>query len=161
MIRKLLTITAVILPLFSSAAYSAAFIHIEGIPGSSQDPEHVGWLDVASLSAPSVTEARAARLLDSASPSIAEAVATGRVFPTVMIDQVLSEGTFRITMTNVLITSYNVQGSGQAEDIPVEDFTLSAESGTSGFVGEENKKGKKDKKEKKTPKSDRERKSPQ
>ena len=55
------------------------------------------------------------------------------VFPKVEIDCTASYTDagrvtyYRYELTNVMVTSYNVSGSGQAEDVPVEDFSLNFE----------------------------------
>jgi type VI secretion system Hcp family effector len=71
--------------------------------------------------------------LDKASPKIAESVCNGKVFPKVEIHLTASyTDAGRVTyyayeLTNVLVTSYNISGSGQSEDVPTEDFALNFE----------------------------------
>ena len=71
--------------------------------------------------------------LDKSSPKIAEAVCKGKVFPKVEIHLTASiADAGRVTyyvyeLKNVLVTSYNIGGSGQAEDVPTENFSLNFE----------------------------------
>ena len=74
-----------------------------------------------------------AKELDKSSPKIAEAVCKGKVFPKVEIDVTASTTDkgrvtyYRYELTNVMVTGYNISGSGQAEDVPMEDFSLNFE----------------------------------
>ena len=69
--------------------------------------------------------------LDKASPKIAEAVLTGKVFPKVEIHVTASYGDvgrfvyYAYELTNVRVTSYNIGGSGH--DVPTENFSLNFE----------------------------------
>ena len=129
----------------------AAYIKFDGVDGEALDKDHKAWSDLASFGqalhqpgggATGATRRRGdvimedlscSKELDKASPKIAEAVALGRVFPKVEIHLTASttdEG--RVTyyayeLINVMVTSYNVSGSGQAEDVPMEDFALNYE----------------------------------
>jgi type VI secretion system secreted protein Hcp len=129
----------------------AAYIKFDGVDGEAKDADHSGWSDLASFgqglqqpggSATGPTRRRGdvivdditcSKELDKASPKIAEAVCKGKVFPKVEIHLTASytdEG--RVTyyayeMKNVLVTSYNISGSGQSEDVPMEDFSLNFE----------------------------------
>jgi type VI secretion system secreted protein Hcp len=129
----------------------AAYIKFDGIDGEAQDKDHKNWSDVASFSqgltqpggsATGPTRRRGDVIvedivvnkeLDKASPKIAEAVCLGRVFPKVNIDLTASyTDAGRVTyyayeLKNVLVTSYTVAGSGQSEEVPMEDFTLNFE----------------------------------
>lgn len=129
----------------------AAYIKFDGVDGECKDKDHKGWSDLASFSqalhqpgggATGATRRRGdvimddltcSKELDKASPKIAEAVAKGRVFPKVEIDLTASyTDSGRVTyykyeLTNVLVTSYNIGGAGQAEDVPMEDFSLNFE----------------------------------
>ena len=129
----------------------AAYIKFDGIDGECLDKDHGGWSDILSFGqavhqpgggATGATRRRGdviledvtcAKELDKSSPKIAEAVCKGRVFPKVEIHLTASytdEG--RVTyyayeLTNVMVSSYNISGSGQAEDVPTEDFSLNFE----------------------------------
>lgn len=163
MIRLLLMAVAVLLVSVSNPVLGAGFLHIESIPGESQDPEHQGWIELLSVSAGRQTESSieftVAKTLDTASAKVAEAVSKGKVFPTVLLDVESSDGILRTTMVNVLIVSYSVSGAAQSDSPPVEDFTLRAESAATDTGGKV-KRGSKDRKEKtskdKASKKDRE-----
>ena len=74
-----------------------------------------------------------AKELDKASPKIAEAVCKGKVFPKVEIHLTASYTDagrvtyFKYELKNVLVTSYNISGSGQSEDVPTENCSLNFE----------------------------------
>jgi len=129
----------------------AAYIKFDGVDGEAQDKDHKNWSDLASFSqglmqpggastGPTrrrgdviVEDIAANKELDKASPKIAEAVCLGKVFPKVNIELTASyTDAGRVTyyayeLKNVLVTSYNISGSGQSEDVPVEDFSLNFE----------------------------------
>ena len=129
----------------------AAYIKFDGVDGEAQDKDHKGWSDLASFSqgihqpggaATGATRRRGdvilddltcSKELDKASPKLAESVCKGKVFPKVEIDCTASyTDSGRVTyykylLTNVAVTSYNIGGSGQAEDVPMEDFALNFE----------------------------------
>ena len=71
--------------------------------------------------------------LDKASPKIAESICKGKVWPKVEIHVTASTtDAGRITyyayeLKNVLVTSYDVSGAGQAEEVPMETFSLNFE----------------------------------
>jgi len=129
----------------------AAFIKLEGITGECNDKDHKGWTDLLSfnqgMSQPGgaatgatrrrgdvvVDDMHCVKELDKSSPKIAEAVCKGKVFPTVEIHLTASyTDAGRVTyyayeLKNVLVTSYDISGSGQAEDVPTENFSLNFE----------------------------------
>ncbi|RZB33569.1 MAG: type VI secretion system secreted protein Hcp [Desulfobacteraceae bacterium Eth-SRB2] len=129
----------------------AAYIKFDGVDGEAQDKDHKNWSDLVSfgqgLQQPGssstgptrrrgdvvVEDITVAKELDKASPKIAEAVCKGKVFPKVNIDMTASyTDAGRVTyyayeLINVLVTSYNISGSGQSEDVPMEDFALNFE----------------------------------
>ncbi len=129
----------------------AAYIKFDGVDGEAQDKDHKGWSDIASFgqglnqpggAATGATRRRGdvvmddisiSKELDKASPKIAEAICKGKVFPKVEIQLTASyTDAGRVTyyayeLKNVLITSYNIGGSGQSEDVPMEDFSLNFE----------------------------------
>ena len=129
----------------------AAYIKFDGVDGEAQDKNHKNWSDILSFGqahhqpgggATGATRRRGdvildditvAKELDKASPKIAESVCKGKVYPKVEIHLTASyTDSGRVTyyayeLTNVLVTSYNVSGSGQSEDVPVEDFSLNFE----------------------------------
>ena len=129
----------------------AAFIKFDGIEGECQDKDHKGWSDLASFGqglhqpgrgATGATRRRGdvivddmscSKELDKSSPKFAEAVCKGKVFPKVEIHLTASyTDAGRVTyyayeLKNVLVTSYNIGGSGQSEQVPMEDFSLNFE----------------------------------
>ncbi len=129
----------------------AAYIKFDGVEGEAQDKDHKGWSDLASFGqgvhqpgggATGATRRRGdviiddiscSKELDKASPKIAEAVCMGKVYPKVEIHLTASftdagrQTYYAYELKNVLVTSYNVGGSGQAEDVPMEDFALNFE----------------------------------
>ena len=129
----------------------AAYIKFDGVDGESLDKDHKGWSDLASfgqsLHQPGgggtgatrrrgdviLDDLTCAKELDKASPKIAESVCNGKVYPKVEIHLTASTtDKGRVTyyayeLTNVMVTSYQVGGSGQSEDVPTEDFSLNFE----------------------------------
>ena len=129
----------------------AAYIKFDGVDGEAQDKDHKGWSDLASFGqalhqpgggATGATRRRGdvivedltcSKELDKASPKIAESVCKGKVYPKVEIHLTASTtDTGRVTyyayeLTNVMVTSYNISGAGQSEDVPMEDFGLNYE----------------------------------
>lgn len=129
----------------------AAYIKFDGVDGEAQDKDHKNWSDILSFgqgiqqpggSSTGPTRRRGdvilddiavSKELDKASPKIAESVCKGKVFPKVDIHVTASyTDAGRVTyyayeLKNVLVTSYNISGSAQAEDVPTEDFSLNFE----------------------------------
>jgi type VI secretion system secreted protein Hcp len=129
----------------------AAYIKFDGIDGEAQDKDHKSWSDLASFSqgiaqpgggATGPTRRRGdvvlddlacTKELDKSSPKIAESICKGKVFPKVEIHVTASTtDAGRVTyyayeLKNVLVTSYNISGSGQGEEVPMEDFSLNFE----------------------------------
>lgn len=129
----------------------AAYIKFDGVDGEAKDKDHSDWSDLASFGqaihqpgggATGSTRRRgdvildditASKELDKASPKIAEAICKGKVFPKVEIDITASTTDagrvtyYRYELKNVMVTSYSVSGSGQAEDVPMEDMSLNFE----------------------------------
>ena len=129
----------------------AAYIKFDGVDGEALDKDHQAWSDLASFGqglhqpgggATGATRRRGdvilddiacSKELDKTSPKIAEAVCKGKVFPKVEIHLTASyTDAGRVTyyayeLKNVLVSSYNINGSGQSEDVPMEDFSLNFE----------------------------------
>jgi type VI secretion system secreted protein Hcp len=129
----------------------AAYIKFDGVDGEALDKDHQAWSDLAQFGqglhqpgggATGATRRRGdvilediscSKELDKSSPKIAEAVCKGKVFPKVEIHLTASyTDTGRVTyyayeLTNVLVSSYNISGTGQGEDVPMEDFALNFE----------------------------------
>ena len=129
----------------------AAYIKFDGIDGECQDKDHKGWVDLLSFGqglhqpgrgATGATRRRGdvivddltcTKEIDKSSPKIAEAVCKGKVFPKVELHLTASyTDAGRVTyyayeLKNSLVTSYNISGSGQSEQVPTEDFSLNFE----------------------------------
>jgi type VI secretion system secreted protein Hcp len=129
----------------------AAYIKFDGIDGESLDKDHQGWSDILSFSqglsqpgggATGATRRRGdvvlddisvTKELDKASPKIAESICKGKVFPKVEIHLTASytdEG--RVTyyayeLKNAMVTSYNIGGSGQSEEVPTDALLMNFE----------------------------------
>jgi type VI secretion system secreted protein Hcp len=130
--------------------WAAAYIKFDGVEGEAQDKDHKGWSDLLSFSqsmlktgsGTGATRRRGdvvledivvVKELDKSSPKLAEAICRGKVYPKVEIHLTASYGDAgRVTylayeLTNVLLTSYSVGGSGQAEEVPTEEVSLNFE----------------------------------
>ena len=129
----------------------AAYIKFDGIEGEAKDQDHIKWTDILSFSqglsqpgsgATGATRRRGdvvlddiiiSKELDKSSPKIAEAVCKGKVFPKVEIHLTASyTDAGRVTyyayeLTNAIVTSYNISGGGQSEDVPMEDLSVNFE----------------------------------
>jgi type VI secretion system secreted protein Hcp len=119
------------------------FLDIAGIPGESTDKDHKDWIEVLSYSLgvanpaspgggsssghASFSNVTFSKLVDSSSPKLFEATASGQHIADAVLDLVKSGGKgnepfLKYTFTDVLVTSYAVSGGG---DIPSDSFSLS------------------------------------
>lgn len=129
----------------------AAYIKFEGVVGEAQDKDHKGWSDIISFNqgvqqpgggATGPTRRRGdvvlddiavVKELDKASPKLAEAVCKGKVFPKVELHLTASytdagrQTYYAYELKNCLVTSYNIGGSGQSDDVPTEELSLNFE----------------------------------
>ena len=133
-----------------NAGTAADYIKFDGIDGEARDKGHSQWSDLLSFgqalhkpgTGTGATRRRGdvvledivlTKELDKASPKLAEAVATGRVFPKTEIHVTTSyTDAGRVTyyayeLKNVIVTSYGVSGSGAVDDVPTEQVTLNFE----------------------------------
>lgn len=143
---------ALVLVLTPASVLGAWYAKFDGVDGSSQATAYPGWsvLDAFSQamhreepdagtprSAPLVFEEfKIVKRLDKASPKLAEAVCTGKVFPTVQIH--LTSGDtggrepqvyYLYELKNVQITSYQISGSSAGSDsVPTETLSLNFDS---------------------------------
>jgi type VI secretion system Hcp family effector len=126
-----------------------AYLFIPGFQGESQDRGHEKWIKLYQVSwghahvgtanvGAGVSAGRAQfqdvlaqKLLDSASPALATAVATGQLFPNAIIELVSANAggslvTFaRLELTDVSITAYEANGAaGGQTPRPVESIKL-------------------------------------
>ena len=146
MFRKKLSSTLRLLPVMLLAgmplvpsADGAVFAKYDGVDGESKDENHDKWIDVLSIDWGShkpgggatgqsrrgvvVGDFRMRLAYDKASPKIAEACLKGRVIPKLEIELTASfEGKqavyLKYELKNVLITSYQVNASGNDESPP-------------------------------------------
>ncbi len=144
-----ITIAGLLLVLASFAlineADGAAYIKFEGVDGESQDAEHKSWSDLVdfshSISRPSAESGSTrtsgavfhdftiSKELDKSSIKLQESASTGKFFPKVDIHITANTGEGRITyytyeLTNVMVTSYSISGSGTSEQVPMEQISL-------------------------------------
>ena len=129
---------------------SDIYIKFDGVDGEVQNISHQGWCEVVAFNQAHIMQQtstgpsrgsttalfedfRIVKTVDKASPKLAEAVCKASVYPTVKIHLTsLAFSTGRVTylafeLKNVLITSYGISGSGQNEEVPTEEVTLSFE----------------------------------
>ncbi len=144
-----ITIAGLLLVLASFAlineADGAAYIKFEGVDGESQDAEHKSWSDLVafshSISRPSAESGSTrtsgavfhdftiSKELDKSSIKLQESASTGKFFLKVDIHLTASTGEGRVTyytyeLTNVMVTSYSISGSGTSEQVPMEQISL-------------------------------------
>jgi type VI secretion system secreted protein Hcp len=129
----------------------AAYIKFAGVDGEAQDKDHKAWSDLLSFQqginqpgggATGPTRRRGdvilddvvcTKELDKSSPKLAESMCKGKVYDKVEIHLTASTtDAGRVTyyayeLKNVLVTSYDISGSGQSEDVPTETFSLNFE----------------------------------
>ncbi len=145
--RPLLTLLAA--SVLTGSVSAAAYIKFDGVDGESTASGHKDWILIESL-ASGIQRPRleatgglgraipsdivVVKQLDKSSPKLMEAVATGKVFPTVQFHLTRLVGPEReatyytYELKNVLVTSYQVGGSGSAsESRPMESFSLNFE----------------------------------
>jgi type VI secretion system secreted protein Hcp len=128
----------------------AGYIKFDGVDGEAQDKDHKSWSDLSSFSQPihkpgagtGATRRRGdvimqdlvcVKELDKASPKLAESICKGKVFPKVEIHLTASyTDAGRVTyyayeLKNVQVVNYVVSGSGQSDEVPMEEFSLNFE----------------------------------
>lgn len=142
----LLSLSALFVISVPDQAFAAVdmFIKIEGIDGESVDKDHKGEIDVLAWSwgmsqsgssisggggagKVSVQDMSLTKYLDSSSPKLMEKIAQGEHIPKISLTVQNAGSTIQeyliITMTDVMVTSYSVGGSG-GEDRLTENITL-------------------------------------
>ena len=126
---------------------SDMFLEIQDIPGESTDDKHKNWIEILSFSggvtqavagAASTGGARSAqrcdhsdfsfmKTLDKATPKLALACSVGTHIPKVVLELCRATGDkqlyYKLTMTDVLVTSAQVSGSSGG-DIPMESVSM-------------------------------------
>jgi type VI secretion system secreted protein Hcp len=123
-----------------SDVYGAGYIKFDGIDGESTDKDHADWIILLSFSQGTemqkdsatirdsyeVSDVIVVKELDKSSPKLAESIAMGTVFPKVEIHLDSGKETYyAYELTNVMITSYSISGTGN--DVPIEEFSLNYE----------------------------------
>ena len=119
-------------------AYGAVYAKYDGVDGESQDDKHKGWIDVLSVDwgtmhresakknrpAVNVVDSMVITMdFEKASVSLLKASSQGKVIPKLEIEQTANYGGERLTylkyeLTNVLVTSFDVNASGNDESPP-------------------------------------------
>jgi type VI secretion system secreted protein Hcp len=128
----------------------ALFIKFDGIEGECKDKDHQKWSDLLSFSwgihkagggatgqtrrrgVATVEDVTCTKEMEKSSPKIAEAVASGKVFPKVEIHSTATYGEGRATylkyeLKNVAVTSYMTGGAGGGDAVPTESLSLNFE----------------------------------
>lgn len=127
------------------------YMKVGDIVGEAQEQNYKGWSNVAAFkqvhaTPPDISSGLLSRgsvvfqdiliskPIDKASPKLAEAVCNGTVIPEVQIHMTGSyDGSgpvkyYGCELLKVLITGYVISGSGQSEDVPTEEVTLTFET---------------------------------
>ncbi|HPD45359.1 MAG TPA: type VI secretion system tube protein Hcp [Anaerohalosphaeraceae bacterium] len=132
----------------ASGAIPGTFVRFGDIDGECKDIDHTGWCDIVTFHQGQklpITGAGAGRqvgpvgfddvsvikVVDKASPKLAEAVCKATVLPTVDIDVTVTTESGRVSylryiLHNVLVSSYNIVGRGEGGR-PMEEVTLNFE----------------------------------
>ena len=132
---------------FVDDAEAAAFIKFDGVDGEATDKDHKDWINLLSFqqtisresSTSGSSRARSSAVfedivltkqLDKSSPKIQEAIATGKVYPSVEFELAADYGGSRAVylkyeLKNVMVTSYSISGS--ADEVPIEQISLNFE----------------------------------
>ena len=126
-------------------ADAAAFIKFDGVDGEATDSKHKDWINIESFSqsitredSSSSARARASAVfgdivvtkqLDKSTPKIAEALASGKVYPSVDFELTSDTGSkttyLKYELKNVMVTSYSISGS--ANEVPMEEISFNYE----------------------------------
>ncbi len=138
---------------FALPAHGAydAYLKIEGVPGESRDPGHMGWIEIGSVQLDQVRNSMSVRgatggagsgkihfseftitkRTDAASPKLFEAATKGKHFPNVTIEMRKAGGNQQeflvFRMQNVYVSSYRAAGPGGG---PEESMTLNFNGAT-------------------------------
>jgi type VI secretion system secreted protein Hcp len=126
----------------NASAAMNAYLKLEGVPGESRQAGHSGSIEVLSWSwgasrasigsatggagagKVSVQDIHITKTVDSTSPLLMQACASGKHFPTVVLEQTLPGGrSEKIILQDVLISSAQKAGTG-GEENPTESITL-------------------------------------
>jgi type VI secretion system secreted protein Hcp len=138
-----------LVPLFSLHLYAAVFAKYDGVDGESADTNHKDWIEVLSISqgvsrpinggggaGPRVpgplnfADLTLTAEISKASPQLFIYCCTGQFVPEVSLEITKNYAGagelyyYKVTMQDVLISSYKSQGSGDAGAVPTEDVSL-------------------------------------
>ncbi len=128
----------------------AGYIKFDGVDGEAQDKDHKGWSDLMSFSQPIhkpgagtgptrrrgdvvLEDVVVVKEIDKSTPKLGEAICKGKVFPKVEIHLTASytdsgrQTYFAYELKNVQISNYTISGSGQSEEVPVEEVSFNFE----------------------------------
>jgi type VI secretion system secreted protein Hcp len=123
-----------------------AFLHLEGVQGESQDDKYTDKIELQSFSWGSSNNSSfragtgsgigqgdthdisCTKYTDRASLNLHKLCTTGKVCPSGKVTLLKQQGEdkipyFEVDLTNVVITSWNISGSGDG-NLPMESFTL-------------------------------------
>jgi type VI secretion system secreted protein Hcp len=145
--HRLRLLTLIVSLLVGTATVHAdGFARFEGVDGEATERNHPKWIEIQGFTmAARLPDAggsgssrrrgsatfepiRISKRLDSASPQLEKALATGRVIPSVTLE-LTSSGKgggavyYRVELKNVLVTSYQLSARGNAP--PAEELTIS------------------------------------
>jgi type VI secretion system secreted protein Hcp len=128
----------------------ALFIKFDGVDGECKDKDHKAWSDLLSMSwgihkagagatgqtrrrgTATVEDVVITKEFDKASPKLAEAVLSGKVFPKVEIHNTATYAEARETfvkyeLKNVSVISHNMGAAGSGDAVPTETMSLNFE----------------------------------
>jgi type VI secretion system secreted protein Hcp len=130
----------------------AGYVKFDGVNGEATETNHINWCELLAFEhgyeqsshgattgmarrrgSATVEDMTLVKELDKASPKIAEACLTGKVFATVEIELVRYYGEtgnivyYRYELTNVLVTSYTIGSEDVNNEYPIETILLNFE----------------------------------
>ncbi|NNE58775.1 MAG: type VI secretion system tube protein Hcp [Hellea sp.] len=137
--RKLLIISTAML-MMPGTAFGAGYMKLGDIKGEATDSAHKDWIIIESmstgLSQPGgsatgqsrrrgsvvVEDMIVSRKVSAASPILAQAAASGKVFPKVEMEVKSGNVLYNVTLENATISTYQV--SGDADEVPTEEVSF-------------------------------------
>ena len=138
-LRVLLLLVMVLVLLAGNAFAADYYLKMDGITGESKDPEHVGWIELLSLThGPVGAEMKYTfkHIVDIATPSIQAACMKETTIPTCTIEiyrnvQGKRQSIYQFVMTDVTVNSAIINIEDLGEDrLPVETVELIAKKST-------------------------------
>lgn len=135
---------AIIMGFVSGSVNAAIFIDIPGIPGESNDANHIDWIDVLATGGSFTQNSCGAfvvtKEIDKAFPLLVASVVSGSTFSeSIRVEYTANYGGSRVTYSTITldgasITSISTSASGFSEEPPVEDITIEASSITIEYI---------------------------